>query len=73
MSVYRQPYAQGLLETLVPLLLQYLIASFTRNWLLMYNLSFFWLVQVLLRHFKTDNPTYRQGYEVKEYQTNIHA
>ena len=54
-TLYRQPYAQGLIETLVPLALQYLVASFNKSWVMYYNLVVFWCVQIVLRHFKTDD------------------
>ena len=39
----------------MPLALQYLVASFNKSWVMYYNLLVFWFVQIILRHFKTDD------------------
>jgi len=51
--LFRQTYFQGLLECFVVLLLQQLIAGYTRQWLFVYNINVLFAL-ILLRHFKSD-------------------
>jgi dolichol kinase len=46
-NLFRQPNRQGLLESFLPILISHLIASYTRQWLLCYNVIAVWLVNFM--------------------------
>ena len=51
---FRQPYFQGLPESIVPLLLLRLLAGYSRRWHLSYGIAVVWLT-LLLKYFTYDH------------------
>ena len=51
--IFRQPYFQGLPESMVPIFLMRLLAGYTRQWNLSEGVSVVWL-SLLLKYFTLD-------------------